>query len=222
VTGSAVPLLARVEDVFAHALLGEECHLVAEAGPPVRLPVEDWTRSPDAGDLALLDECDGPTLDIGCGPGRLTTELAARGQVALGIDVVAEAVGQTLGRGGAALRRDVFGRLPGDGRWSTALLADGNIGIGGDPVALLTRARSLLAPGGRAVVELAPPGVRGARLVAELWCSCSRTPPFDWAVVGVDDIRRLAGAAGFVVLRAAHHAGGVGRDRWWAVLGSLR
>ena len=40
-------------------------------------------------------------------------------------------------RGGAALRRDVFAPLPGEGRWYTALLADGNVGIGGDPVALL-------------------------------------------------------------------------------------
>ena len=57
--------------------------------------------------------------------------------------------------------RDVFGPLPGEGRWDTALLADGNIGIGGDPVALLARVRELLAPEGRVVVDLAAPGRRG-------------------------------------------------------------
>lgn len=211
--------VASAEVVFAHALRGEECHLVAGTMAPVRLPVEDWTRRPDPGDLAILAECRGPTLDIGCGPGRLTAELAARGTPTLGIDVVAEAVGQTRGRGGAALHRDVFARLPGDGRWSTALLADGNIGIGGDPVALLSRVRELLAPVGRAVVELAPPGVAGARLLAELWCRCFRTPPFDWAVVGTDDIGRHAAGAGLVVEHVAHHSGGDGSaDRWWAVL----
>jgi hypothetical protein len=53
--------------------------------------------------------------------------------------------------------RDVFGRVPGAGRWMTVLLADGTIGIGGDPAALLRRAGELLAPQGRALVELAPP-----------------------------------------------------------------
>ena len=32
------------------------------------------------------------------------------------------------------LRRDLFAPLPGEGRWHHVLLADGNIGIGGDPV----------------------------------------------------------------------------------------
>ena len=50
--------------------------------------------------------------------------------------------------GGPALRRSVFDPLPGEGRWGTALLLDGNIGIGGDP-------RALLAPDWR---ELRRPG----------------------------------------------------------------
>ena len=36
------------------------------------------------------------------------------------------------------VRRDLFGALPGEGTWSHVLLADGNIGIGGDPVTLLS------------------------------------------------------------------------------------
>ena len=53
--------------------------------------------------------------------------------------MVPEAVAQTPDRGVAAIRRNVFDALPGEGRWRTALLADGNIGIGGDPAALLRR-----------------------------------------------------------------------------------
>jgi hypothetical protein len=34
-------------------------------------------------------------------------------------------VDQTLSRGVSALRRDLFDRLAGEGRWHTALLADG-------------------------------------------------------------------------------------------------
>ena len=57
------------------------------------------------------------------------------------------AVAHTVGLGGQALRRSVFEPLPGEGRWNTALLIDGNIGIGGDPDALLRRIAQLLAPG---------------------------------------------------------------------------
>ena len=101
------------------------------------LPVGRWRSNADAEDCALLDHCVGHTIDVGCGPGRMSEHLMARGHGVLGIDLVAEAVRQARRRGVAALRRDVFAQLPGEGRWDTVLLADGNIGIGGDPVALL-------------------------------------------------------------------------------------
>lgn len=88
----------------------------------------------------------GTVLDVGCGPGRLVAELAARGRPALGIDVSEAAVAHTARLGGQALRRSVFEPLPGEGRWDTALLLDGNVGIGGDPAALLHRMAQLLTP----------------------------------------------------------------------------
>jgi SAM-dependent methyltransferase len=139
------------------------------------------------GDQSILDRCAGPTLDIGSGPGRLTLALAERGIPALGIDITAHEVGKARSRGALVMRRDVFDRVPGTGRWATILLADGNIGIGGDPVALLRRVSELLAPDGRALVELDPPG----------------QPPlpddddrFPRAHVGADHIAELAAAAG--------------------------
>ncbi|MGH3346947.1 MAG: class I SAM-dependent methyltransferase, partial [Nocardioides sp.] len=124
--------------VFARALQGQQCHVVEVDGYAEArlLPVGDWVRAADGADRLLLDRCIGPTLDVGCGPGRLSERLADLGHVVLGIDVVPEAVRQTISRGAIALRRNVFATLPGEGRWSTALLADGNIGIGGDPVTL--------------------------------------------------------------------------------------
>jgi SAM-dependent methyltransferase len=113
-----------------------------------------WKAAADVGDLALLGHCVGATLHVGCGPGRMSQTLAAQGAGVMGIDVVPEAVRQTRAGGACALVRDVFGPLPGEGRWDTALLADGNVGIGGDPVMLMRRVRDLLAPGGRAVVEV--------------------------------------------------------------------
>ncbi|HEX5199142.1 MAG TPA: methyltransferase domain-containing protein [Actinoplanes sp.] len=120
-----------------------------------------WSQDHLPGDEALLARCDGPTLDVGCGPGRLAGSLARRGCPALGIDISDVAVRLARRRGATALRRDVFGPLPGAGRWQHVLLADGNIGIGGDPARLLRRCRRLLAPHGRLHVEAAAPGTAG-------------------------------------------------------------
>ncbi|MYU07041.1 methyltransferase domain-containing protein [Streptomyces sp. SID8366] len=120
------------------------------------LEVERWCGRADLVDLAVLDRCEGSVLDVGCGPGRLVAELAARGRTVLGIDVSDAAVAHTTGLGGPVLRRSVFEVLPGEGRWDTVLLMDGNIGIGGDPAALLGRVAALLRPGGLLIAETAP------------------------------------------------------------------
>jgi SAM-dependent methyltransferase len=152
------------------------------------------------GDQSILDRCTGPTLDIGSGPGRLTLALAERGIPALGIDITPRAVGLARSCGALVMLRDVFERVPGAGRWATVLLADGNIGIGGDPVILLLRVRELLAPDGRALVELDPPGQ-------------PQLPDDTRAYVGADDIAELAAAAGLrsVATWSAGH-------RWFAAL----
>lgn len=221
---SAQPLSSAelsAEEVFAHALRGEHTYFLGPSWcvPPTPglLPVADWTRAADAEDRAMLRLCRGATLDIGCGPGRLTEELGLLGHVTLGIDLVHEAVHQTARRGAPALRRDVFGPLPGEGRWDTALLADGNIGIGGDPATLLARVRRLLSPQGRIVVEVGAPGARSARFLARLACDCGISAPFPWAVVGVDDITALAGLVGFTVTRTSRLG-----DRWGVVLEAFR
>ena len=199
--------------VFSQALQGHPCSVVGLGEHPQPLPVGDWIRDADDSDHALLRHCVGPTLDIGCGPGRLSARLVELGHVVLGIDVVHEAVLQTRGRGVSALVRDVFDSLPGEGRWRTALLADGNVGIGGDPVTLLRRVRELLDPRGRIVVELAAPGSGLHSAWAELHCGETRSRPFRWSVVGADAIEAIAAEAG-LAMTGSHTDG----RRWCAVL----
>ena len=104
-------------------------------------------------DEAVTQMCSGPTIELGCGPGRLVARLFERGIPALGIDRSATAI-RLAGRGGApALLGDVFEPLPGMGRWQTVLLVDGNVGLGGDPGRILGRAAELLRCGGRCVAE---------------------------------------------------------------------
>lgn len=156
-----------------------------------------WTGALSMADETLLVRCRGPVLDIGCGPGRFTAGLAERRVDALGIDVAPAAVALTRQRGGSAVRRSVFEELPEEGRWSSALLADGNIGIGGNPVRLLRRASSLLMPAGRVLVELSPPGGGtggGIRARLESACGASGTW-FSWARVGLDRVVDVAYAA---------------------------
>ncbi|WP_107765365.1 methyltransferase domain-containing protein [Nocardioides terrigena] len=199
--------------VFARALLGEPTVVVGLGDDPLVLPVASWTRAADHADHRLLALCVGPTIDIGCGPGRLTEALAELGHVTLGIDVVDAAVRLTRSRGATAILRDVFTDLPGEGRWHTALLADGNVGIGGDPTGLLRRVREILDPRGRIVVEVAGPTVPSSSGWASLEGGEHRSRPFRWAVVGLDDVPALAGAVGLVV-DGVHHLD----DRWVAVL----
>jgi SAM-dependent methyltransferase len=204
-------------EAFTSALRGIPTRVAHSSGESRMLPVETWSADADDSDHALLDLCRGSTLDIGCGPGRLTHELTRRGHQALGVDLVEEAVHLTRRRGAAAMLADVFHPVPREGRWGTALLADGNVGISGDPVHLLRRVRQLLHPGGRAVVEVSGPGTTSSVGWSHLELEHGRSRPFRWAFLAVDDVATVAVAAGLLltsVHRLAPHEGA----RWAAVL----
>jgi SAM-dependent methyltransferase len=135
-------------------------------------------------------------LDIGCGPGRHVFALAERGIPVLGIDITERALHHARSRSIPVLERCVFGHVPGAGRWRSALLLDGNIGIGGNPEVLLRRVRELLDPAGRVLVELDPPGARARRTRVRLEIDGGAGPWFEWARAGIDDLDALTAAAG--------------------------
>ncbi|MFI6317572.1 class I SAM-dependent methyltransferase [Nonomuraea sp. NPDC050556] len=185
-------------EIYADALAGAPAELEYVDGTRLALETARWFEPID-GDEALLSRCASPTLDIGSGPGRLTAALARRGVHALGIDITPSAVALTRRAGGFALLRDVFGEVPAGGQWTTALLADGNIGIGGHPQALLRRVGQLLRTGGTVLAEVDPPGTRSRVDRVRLRRGPAVGDWFGWAVVSADDIERLAHASGFSV-----------------------
>src|SRR5262249_8391759 len=124
--------------LYDRALGGERCWVRHEDGELRPLPAHRWlgvrcpgdeipaAGSPGDGSGDAFDEdfdeavtmlCTGPTIEWGCGPGRLVARRIQRGIPALGIDRSATAI-RLAGRGGApALLGDVFEPLPAMGLW---------------------------------------------------------------------------------------------------------
>ncbi len=176
------------------------------SGRVLPLPAHRWIEAPSPSDERLLERVDGPVLDVGCGPGRHVLALAHAGVVALGIDISPPAIELARRRGAPVLQRSIFDRVPGAGRWGTALLLDGNIGIGGCPVTLLHRVASLLRPAGRLLVELVTDGtidVEQVRFEADDHVG----PWFSWAHVGIEGLDDHARGAGLRVVETWYDGG---------------
>ncbi|GHG89657.1 class I SAM-dependent methyltransferase [Streptomyces lanatus] len=187
-------------DPYSHALRTGQGPLFLRRADGWLLPldVERWCAEADGVDLEVLRRCEGAVLDVGCGPGRLVAALGRQGRRVLGVDVSAVAVDRTRRLGGPALRRSVFERLPGEGRWGTVLLIDGNVGIGGDVAALLDRMAQLLAPGGLLVVETVPELDLDERVRVHVTDARGATGvTFPWARLGTPALLRYAERAGW-------------------------
>jgi len=187
--------------------------LRTDRGDALPLHVERWFGEPDPVEEELLARALPPVLDVGCGPARHTLALKRRRVSVLGVDVAPSAVRIAEDRGARVLHRSVFEPLPLEGHWGSALLLDGNVGIGGDPRALLMRIRSLVRGGGRALVEVDPPGVPIERLRVAIEADGEIGPWFSWARVGADGVAPLAQQTGFSVADVWD-----GEGRWFACL----
>lgn len=204
--GAPVALRQRSEHVPAR--------LRSACGREIPLHVDRWFAEPTPEELVALAAATGPVLDIGCGPGRHVLALNAIGIAAVGVDNAPSAVEAARRRGAPAILGSIFDTIPSEGRWRTAVLFDGNVGIGGDPRRLLRRVHEVLAPAGRVLVEVEPPGqgTGTLRVRAEVGDETTSTW-FAWALVGADEIPAIGEAASFATtdLRAV---GG----RWFARL----
>jgi len=144
-----------------------------------------WSDDADATDIALLRGVTGPVLDIGCGPGRMVRAANDLGLVALGIDVSPTAVAIARAARLRVLNLSVFDMVPLEGSWATALLVDGNIGIGGDPSALMARCRELVSPDGSVVVEVNGDPLRDDVFTGTLAdIHGEQSDEFPWAEIG--------------------------------------
>ncbi len=182
-------------------------------GTLTELPLQRYLGPPDETDEQLLSDLGGPVLDVGCGPGRHLHALAARGVFALGVDLSPVAVELARGRGVRAITGSIFGELPGSGTWRSALLLDGNIGIGGAPTRLLARIGALLSAGGELLVELESPQTATVCVRARIETADSVSSWFPWARVSVADIAGIAAAVGFTTAGTW-----AVQDRWFARL----
>ena len=171
-----------------------------DSGPGnVSFDVQGWCAEATFLEVLLLQSLNGPVLDVGCGPGRLLAAAQSLGLTALGVDTSPEAVRYALGRGARALEGSVFAAIPQPGGWGSILLLDGNIGIGGNVTALLSRCRQLIAAHGTLLVEVEADDVDVAFRAVLEDAEGHRSDQFCWARAGITALASRAGRAGWSV-----------------------
>ena len=204
---------------WAAALRGAILSLVlVPTDPTVRsepLDMHRWITAADPVDRSTLVGLRGPLLDIGSGPGRMVEAAIAAGLEAYGLDADPAAVDTSRAAGLPILAGSVFDPLPEERSWSSMLLLDGNIGIGGDVEALLTRCAELLRPGGVLVAEADPDPTRDEVTECRLRGSDGgESDVFPWSRVGLPALLRAA--QDFALERVWEQGG-----RWFVALRAL-
>lgn len=196
---SSVSNVVDTRMIFDHAYEGRSLSAISSTGSdPLRIDDQLWQHPADDADRLVVARCQAPVIDLGCGPGRMVTALLQHGRAALGVDLSGAAVESSLRSGGPALRRDLAGPLPGEGRWGTVLLMDSNAGIGGDVDVLLQRCARLAVPGGLIICE-ADPDSDVDEVHEVLLRSGQIAGTVRWARIGATALVRRGQALGLIV-----------------------
>ena len=159
---------------------------------PLSLDVSRWSGAADVVDMLVVARCEPPVIDLGCGPGRMVQALSESGRAALGVDMSSVAVGLSIARGGLALRRRINQPLPAEGRWGTALLMDGNVGMGGDVATLLARCAQLVRPGGLVICEVDRASERHESRTVVLRTEDATSVALPWSRIGAAALLQAA------------------------------
>lgn len=195
--------------LFGRLLDGDAADLTVRAtdGAVWSLPLARWRAPASPVDERVLDRAVGPVLDVGCGPGRHVAALGRRGVDAVGVELSPDAARHARARGARVVEGSIFEVAPDPGAWATALLLDGNIGIGGHPRRLLRRVAELLTTDGRVLVEVDPPApatraapsVSDGRLRIRIEAEGAASTWFPWARVTAERLAAPAVAAGLAI-----------------------
>jgi len=194
-------------------LIASRARLRYRDGRVRELNIDRWLGEADDVDRRLLSRVTGPVLDIGCGPGRHVEALELGSTEALGMDVSQEFVTLAQGYGRRVILQSVFDPVPGGSRWASALLLDGSIGIGGNPIALLRRAADLLLSGGRVLVETTAPTQASEVTYLDIESEEVAWASFQWATLSASDAAWVADVSGFHVTETWEDSG-----RWFCQL----
>jgi SAM-dependent methyltransferase len=189
----------------------ERLNLRTFDGRVLPAPTDRWLGVPTDEEEDLLARAVPTVLDVGCGPGRHVAALQERGIPALGLELDERLVRMARGRGVDVLQGSIFAPLAEEGPWGSALLLDGNIGLGADPVRLVNRVASLVEPGGSILAELSPPATPCEDIMVRIEDDGTAGPWFSLGVVGVDALDDLARRAGVDVVDCWGS-----RQRWFA------
>jgi len=198
----ATALLGSSNVLYLHGIRSDE----GSAASPMN--AARWSADADATDLSLLVGARGPVLDIGCGPGRMVRAALDLGLAAVGVDVSVTAVEIAVAAGLNVLNRSVFAPMPLEGEWGTLLLVDGNIGIGGDPLAMMLRCATLLSVGGELVIEVSSDPDHDLSFEGTLEdAEGRRSDSFPWAEIGARALLPHAAAAGLSLVQELRVSG---------------
>ena len=147
----------RAPAVFDAALAGRCQRLVRHDGVCCRSPSSAGTTTPTTTTPGWSSAAPAPTLDLGLRPrpprGRPRRPRRAGPRASTCPCRPCSAASSAAPRCCTATRSSA---CPARAAGQHVVLADGNIGIGGDPVALLRRCRELLAESGTVLLELEP------------------------------------------------------------------